>query len=250
MARKSQPIVFLIGDAPLVEEFGKACHDAGITVTGRINQKTSAKRAPAWLKVSTTIPRTTEVCFELTNSDVELKKKNILFLEKRSSSKSIVCSSSVIVTASQQAAWMKTPLRLIGMCAFPTLLSQTLIEIAPTRHTESFTVHQLNNFFAKIGKQTAIVQDRIGMVMPRILCMLTNEAAFALTENVATPQDIDVAMKLGTNYPLGPVEWGDKIGFSNVLAVLNALFEDLHEERYRAAPLLQLLATGAKWWGT
>ena len=102
----------------------------------------------------------------------------------------------------------------------------------------------------RIGKDVAVVQDRIGMVLPRILCMIVNESAFALTEQIATPEDIDAAMRLGTNYPLGPIEWGDKIGVGQVIAVLNALYDDLHEERYRVAPLLKQLATGQKWWKT
>ena len=250
MARSTRPVVFIIGDADLVEEFGRTCHDAGITVTGRKQKNSGARRAPAFLKVSAAIPRAAGICFELTNSDAGRKEANIRFLERHSPAGRIICSSSVIVTAARQAAWMKAPGRLIGMSAFPTLLSRRLVEIAPTRHTELSAVHELSNFFAKIGKQTAVVQDRVGMVMPRILSMLINEAAFAMTEGVATPQDIDVAMKLGTNYPLGPVEWGDRIGFSNVLALLDALFADLHEERYRAAPLLQQLATGTRWWQT
>jgi 3-hydroxybutyryl-CoA dehydrogenase len=88
------------------------------------------------------------------------------------------------------------------------------------------------------------------MVMPRILCMLINEAAFALTENTASAEDIDTAMKLGTNYPLGPIEWADRIGVVNVVAILKSLNDDLREERYRIAPVLSQLATGERWWNT
>ena len=78
--------------------------------------------------------------------------------------------------------------------------------------------------------------------------MLVNEAMFALTEGVASPQDIDTAMKLGTNYPSGPVQWGNSIGLKHVLSVIDALYNDLHEERYRAAPLLRMLSSGSQWW--
>ena len=80
--------------------------------------------------------------------------------------------------------------------------------------------------------------------------MLINEASFALMENVAHPQDIDTAMKLGTNYPFGPIEWADKIGIPEVISVLEALYGDLKEERYRIAPLLRQLGTGKAWWPT
>jgi 3-hydroxybutyryl-CoA dehydrogenase len=88
------------------------------------------------------------------------------------------------------------------------------------------------------------------MVMPRILCMLINEASFALMEEVASPADLDTAMKLGTNYPRGPIEWADRIGIRQVVSVLRALHADLGEERYRISPLLQLMARGEPWWRT
>jgi 3-hydroxybutyryl-CoA dehydrogenase len=76
------------------------------------------------------------------------------------------------------------------------------------------------------------------MVMPRILCMLINEAYFAMMEGVADDAAIDTAMKLGTNYPRGPVEWARKIGLVHVVAVLHALQGYFGEDRYRCAPLL------------
>jgi 3-hydroxybutyryl-CoA dehydrogenase len=86
------------------------------------------------------------------------------------------------------------------------------------------------------------VQDSVGLVMPRILCALANEACFAIMEGVAEANDIDTAMKLGTNYPSGPVVWAGRIGWSQVLAVLKGLHGYFGEDRYRPAPLLQRMA--------
>jgi 3-hydroxybutyryl-CoA dehydrogenase len=77
------------------------------------------------------------------------------------------------------------------------------------------------------------------MVLPRILCMLVNEAFFALGEGVAAARDIDTAMMLGTNHPRGPLDWADMIGPENVLAVLTALQGVYGEARYRPSPLLR-----------
>jgi 3-hydroxybutyryl-CoA dehydrogenase len=71
--------------------------------------------------------------------------------------------------------------------------------------------------------------------------MIINEAAFALMEGVASAEDIDTAMKLGTNYPLGPLEWADRIGLDQVLAVLEGLQAEYGDDRYRPAPLLRQL---------
>ena len=87
------------------------------------------------------------------------------------------------------------------------------------------------------------------MVLPRILCQIINEAMFAVQQEVAAPNDLDTAMKLGMNFPSGPLEWGEKIGFKQVYAVLDALHVDLGEERYRICPLLKEIAVTGKFWG-
>jgi hypothetical protein len=83
------------------------------------------------------------------------------------------------------------------------------------------------------------VPDQLGLVFPRILAMLVNEACFALLEGVASEADIDRALSLGANYPQGPLAWGRQVGYGRILALLDALRHELGEERYRAAPLLR-----------
>ncbi len=83
------------------------------------------------------------------------------------------------------------------------------------------------------------VEDRAGMVAPRIVGMIINEAYFTLQEGTATKPDIDQAMKLGTNYPHGPFEWSIKIGLDNVVAVLEATRAETQDERYKICPLLK-----------
>jgi 3-hydroxybutyryl-CoA dehydrogenase len=88
----------------------------------------------------------------------------------------------------------------------------------------------------------AWVGDAPGLVLGRIVCQLVNEACFAVTENVGSPDDIDDGMVLGLNHPRGPFAWLQEIGPTHVLAVLDALRIELGEERYRAAPMLRRLA--------
>ncbi|MBI4630931.1 MAG: 3-hydroxybutyryl-CoA dehydrogenase, partial [Chloroflexi bacterium] len=89
--------------------------------------------------------------------------------------------------------------------------------------------------------EAVTVNDTVGGVLPRVVANVINGAVFAVMEGVASPRDIDQAMKLGTNYPHGPLEWGDKIGLDQVLGIINALHE-AHGERYRPAPLLVQMA--------
>jgi 3-hydroxybutyryl-CoA dehydrogenase len=90
-----------------------------------------------------------------------------------------------------------------------------------------------------MGREPIWTREAPGLVLPRIVSMLANEAAFAMSEGVAEAGTIDLAMRLGTNYPLGPLEWGQALGWPRVLAVLDHLREETGEARYRAAPWLR-----------
>lgn len=83
------------------------------------------------------------------------------------------------------------------------------------------------------------VASRIGLVTPRVIVMIINEAYFTVQEGTATKEDIDVGMKLGTNYPKGPFEWANLIGLKNIYKTLDALYEDTKEGRYKICPLLK-----------
>jgi 3-hydroxybutyryl-CoA dehydrogenase len=91
------------------------------------------------------------------------------------------------------------------------------------------------------GGADAKVAPTAGGVLERIVCQVINECAFALGEGVGTAQDIDTGMMLGLNYPRGPLAWADEVGLDHVLAVLDGLWEEYREERYRAAPVLRRL---------
>jgi 3-hydroxybutyryl-CoA dehydrogenase len=222
-SRTKQPLVYVVGEPPLVEEFAQQC------VTHNFRLVTGKKP----------IPRDTFVGVELTCGDLSLKRKNVETLDRALQNSSILLSSSVTVTVTEQAHWIRNPQRLVGISAFPTLLSQRLIEFATAPQTSKEVLVKAQDFFIQLEKEVSVVQDRVGMVLPRILCMIVNEAYFALQEGITSPQDVDVAMKLGTSYPFGPIEWGEKIGLRHVSAVLHALYTDLREDRYRIAPLLR-----------
>ena len=90
-----------------------------------------------------------------------------------------------------------------------------------------------------LGKLPVWVSESPGLVLPRIVCCLANEAAFAVAEGVAEPEAVDTAMKLGVNYPQGPLEWAATLGYRKVIAVLDHLADEYGEERYRVAPWLR-----------
>jgi 3-hydroxybutyryl-CoA dehydrogenase len=99
----------------------------------------------------------------------------------------------------------------------------------------------IKDFFSTIKKVITIVPDEPGMIAPRIISMIINEAYFALNEKLSTKEEIDTAMKLGVNYPYGPFEWCDKIGVQNIYTLLQKL--SITDKRYLPSPLLQKQAT-------
>jgi 3-hydroxyacyl-CoA dehydrogenase len=124
----------------------------------------------------------------------------------------------------------------------------TRATISPLSHvnrTPLFPDAVTSEFLAKADIQSP--DDELSAeIIARILSMIINEAAFAVGEGVAAVADVDLAMKLGTNYPQGPLQWADRIGLDLVVSVLQHLWQTVGEERYRVAPLMRrLVAMGA-----
>ncbi len=124
---------------------------------------------------------------------------------------------------------------LIGMNFLPGFIDRGISEISLLDENGGTAKHLMRQFNWKYS----IVDDRAGMVTPRIICMIINEACYTLQEGTASIHDMDLAMKSGTNYPLGPFEWADKIGIKDVYETLAAIYNDTHDERYKICPLLK-----------
>lgn len=126
--------------------------------------------------------------------------------------------------------------QLFGFNGLPTFLERELLEVSCLNAKDE---PKLNSICEALGTDFELVGDRVGMVTPRIIFMIINEAYYTLQEGTATKADIDQGMKLGTNYPHGPFEWCELIGLDHVYETLEALYEDTKEERYKICPLLK-----------
>jgi len=239
-------VVCLFGESPLVEEYAIRCLNKGFDVHVRFNGAARPKRSSRGTQIllpkgarSVAKPSpSTYLALELTNTSIDEKKKNLQDLARALPPKCAIISSSVTVTVTEQSGWIASPNRLIGTGALPSLLEGSLLEFAASPLSDDTTIAAAKEFAGALEKESAFVQDSVGLVLPRILCMLANEACFAVMEGVASGSDIDTAMKLGTNYPNGPIEWTDKIGLRQVYAVVRAMADSFGEDRYRVAPLL------------
>jgi 3-hydroxybutyryl-CoA dehydrogenase len=118
--------------------------------------------------------------------------------------------------------------------SWPGFLKGELVEIA-TIHPDEIKKSEL--IFSCFNKKVEAVADMNGFIGTRIICMIINEAFFALEENISTKEEIDTAMKLGTNYPFGPFEWAEKIGLPKIYQLLTHLAKT--DPRYQPAALLE-----------
>ncbi|TGE14910.1 3-hydroxyacyl-CoA dehydrogenase family protein [Hymenobacter elongatus] len=127
---------------------------------------------------------------------------------------------------------------VFGFCALPTLLDRPLLEISVYRPEDAALLAPLA---ASLGTAYCVVQDRVGLVTPRVVCMAINEACHALQEGLASIGDIERAIKQATTAAYGPFEWATRIGVDRVYETLEALYQDTHDDRYRIAPLLKTM---------
>lgn len=125
---------------------------------------------------------------------------------------------------------------LFGLNALPTFINRPLAEVSLLNQKDEEVLHRIMGL---LQCEYKLVEDRVGMVTPRVVLMIINEACYTVQEGTASMKDIDISMKLGTNYPHGPFEWADKIGIRHVYEVLAAMYEDTKEERYKICPLLK-----------
>jgi 3-hydroxybutyryl-CoA dehydrogenase len=237
--------VAITGERPLVDEYALACIRCGMEVTLLTSGRTPFRgKTPRGAKKATRPHSSTTVMLELTNTSRNIKKENLRALDGSLPPSTLILTSSVAMTLASQAAWVRHPERLAGIAALPTFLERSLTEVVLPSHPSGGIKERIVAFFAMLGKEAAFVRDSPGMVMPRILAMVINEAWFALADKIASQSDIDTAMQLGTNYPRGPLAWGELVGFKHILAVIEGLHQGFSEDRYRIAPLLRRAASG------
>ncbi len=142
------------------------------------------------------------------------------------------------------AAATNRPDKVIGMHFFNPVPLMALIEIIRGVGTSDETYQAIETLSKALGKTAVEVNEAPGFVVNRILIPMINEAIFILSEGVAKPEDIDNAMKLGANHPIGPLALGDLVGLDVCLAIMETLYAEFGDSKYRPAPLLSKMVRG------
>jgi 3-hydroxybutyryl-CoA dehydrogenase len=150
----------------------------------------------------------------------------------------ILASNTSSIPITRIAAVTGRPDQVIGMHFMNPVPVMKLVEVIRGLATGDETFAAITDLVAKLGKEVSVSADYPGFIVNRILMPMINEAAFALFEGVASAEDIDKGMMLGTNQPMGPLTLADFIGLDTCLAIMEVLYQGFKDPKYRPCPLL------------
>uniref|UniRef100_S0DFE1 Putative shortchain acyl-coenzyme A dehydrogenase n=1 Tax=termite gut metagenome TaxID=433724 RepID=S0DFE1_9ZZZZ len=180
-----------------------------------------------------------ELIIEAAMEQMELKKKIFLELHDQCSPDVIFTTNTSSLSVTELSAAVKRP--IVGMHFFNPAPVMKLVEVVSGLNTPPWLIRQICDIARNIGKEPIQVKDSAGFVVNRILVPMINEAVGILTEGVASAEDIDSAMKLGANFPMGPLALGDLVGLDICLSVMETLYNETLDGKYRPHPHLRTM---------
>jgi len=258
--------ICVIGSGTMGSGIVQAFAQAGVAVVLKSRSDVSAKKAVA--KISKSINRRVEkgkitkeqmdktlanistttnydtfkdadLVIEAAIENMELKKEIFTILDKVCKPETILASNTSSLSITEIASLTSRPEKVIGMHFFNPAPAMKLVELIKGQKTSEDTFQKVFDLALSIGKEPIKVNEAPGFVVNRILIPLVNEGIGILADGVATKEEIDNAMKLGANHPMGPLALGDLIGLDVCLAIMEVLHKEFGDDKYRAHPLLR-----------
>lgn len=179
-----------------------------------------------------------DLIIEAVPERTEVKKAVFETIEEHAQDHCYFATNTSTMSPTEIGSYGKRPEKTIAMHFFNPVQKMPLVEIVRGLETSDETAADIKQVAEKMGKETVVINEFPGFVTSRISCLVGNEAFYMLQEGLGTPEEIDKAIKLGLNYPMGPFELGDLVGLDARLNNLKYLHEKLGE-KYRPAPLLE-----------
>jgi 3-hydroxybutyryl-CoA dehydrogenase len=216
--------------------------DASLERLVKKEKMSAADKAAALARIRTSTSldalREADLVVEAATENLGLKLELFGRIDRVAKADAIVATNTSSISITRLAAATQRPDKVIGMHFFNPVPVMQLVELIKGLQTSDATYAAAEALTKKIGKTPVKVKNSPGFVVNRMLCPMINEAIFALGEGLATAAEIDEAMKLGCNHPIGPLALCDLIGLDVELAVMQVLFEGFKDPKYRPAPLL------------
>ena len=215
----------------------------GIAKQGVELGKVTSADADAMLKRLTTTTRFEEAVagadfvIEAAPEKIDLKLALMQQLDTHAPAHAVLATNTSALSITEMAGATKNPGRVAGMHFFNPVHRMKLVEIVRALESSPETLQAVEDVSRQMGKETVVVRESPGFITTRVNASIGNEAFYMLMEGVASPRDIDKALKLGLNHPMGPFELGDLVGLDTRLSILEYLHRSMGE-KYRPCPLL------------
>jgi 3-hydroxybutyryl-CoA dehydrogenase len=186
-----------------------------------------------------------DMIIETATENLELKLQILRKADALARADALLATNTSSLSITALASATSRPARFLGIHFFNPVPQMTLVELVRGLETSEATISAASGFAKRVSKEPIVVKNGPGFVVNRVLCPMINEAVFVLQEGVASAADIDRAMRLGCNQPIGPLALADLIGLDVVLAIMNVFHDDFGDSKYRPAPLLkEIVAAG------